>query len=587
MQIHLRPDGQADNQPGGQQGNQPGSQADITVDYSGEGPLSRAIWLSGKLPPQPLCGGIGRCGKCRVRFVSPAPAPLDEETDLLGDEAIAEGWRLACRCQIPDSGDIVLALPRERLAGRQTQTGQTARTSQAAQPVQARRQPGCQPAHQPEHQSGHQPEHQPEQACQAGDSASADFCVWGVDLGTTSLAWRAVRVRDKAVLCEGQALNPQAGAGADVISRVAMATRLQGCALLADLVTDFLRGRLAEVSCTAQGMVIAANTAMSSILLRRDVTGLARAPYRSALQGHETCVLPGLPPVYIPPQPAPFVGGDITAGLIALLQAGTPQPFLLADLGTNGEIALVCDTGLLLTSVPLGPALEGIGLECGALASEDVVTKVTAGPMGPACRTAAGALVTEGMPCQGISATGYLSLLDLLRRMQLMDEEGHLGPVSSAPLMPLAQRLAARIDSSAQVQRFLLPGRLWMSSRDVEEILKVKAAFSVAVASLLERAGLAAEELQTIALAGALGRHVDADMLEHLGFVPAGCGRKVRAVGNTSLEGACLLAEKPELREELAALCAGATVLAPAEEEDFYERYVRAMRFAPWEQAWK
>ena len=147
--------------------------------------------------------------------------------------------------------------------------------------------------------------------------------------------------------------------------------------------------------------------------------------------------------------------------------------------------------------------------------------------------------------------------------------------------------LAARIEKRAGIARFVAGPGLWISARDIEEILKVKAAFSVAVASLLERAGLAAEELQTIALAGALGRHVDADMLEHLGFVPAGCGRKVRAVGNTSLEGACLLAEKPELREELAALCAGATVLAPAEEEDFYERYVRAMRFAPWEQAWK
>ena len=38
-------------------------QSETTVEYDGKGPLSRAIWLSGKLEPIPLCAGIGRCGK--------------------------------------------------------------------------------------------------------------------------------------------------------------------------------------------------------------------------------------------------------------------------------------------------------------------------------------------------------------------------------------------------------------------------------------------------------------------------------------------------------------------------------------------
>ena len=44
-------------------------------------------------------------------------------------------------------------------------------------------------------------------------------------------------------------------------------------------------------------------------------------------------------------------------------------PLLLADMGTNGEFVLL-RAGLppLLASVPLGPALEGIGLRCGGIA---------------------------------------------------------------------------------------------------------------------------------------------------------------------------------------------------------------------------
>jgi Na+-transporting NADH:ubiquinone oxidoreductase subunit NqrF len=65
--------------------------------------LSRAIWLSGRVSPVPLCAGLGRCGHCRVRFVSNAPPPLPAEEDILSQNDIASGWRLACRRQAPDS----------------------------------------------------------------------------------------------------------------------------------------------------------------------------------------------------------------------------------------------------------------------------------------------------------------------------------------------------------------------------------------------------------------------------------------------------------------------------------------------------
>lgn len=517
-----------------------GGQSPITVEYDGKGPLSRAIWLSGKLDPVPLCAGIGRCGKCRVRFVSNPPEALEEEVERLGAGAVAAGWRLSCRCQIPDSEEVELEVP--------LQTGGPARAL-ASEDV-------------------------------SGKAATSETCVWGFDLGTTSIAWRAQDARSGRILCEGQALNPQAGAGADVISRVNMAQDPAGEELLSRLVRTFLRQRMESLPARPASVVVAANTAMSAILLQADVSGLAHAPYRTSLKGNELCDIPDLGRVYLPPLPAPFVGGDITAGLAFLAHAGTEKPYLLADLGTNGEIALVCDKGLYLTSVPLGPALEGIGLECGSLAGKDVVTNVTAGPLGLIAKTADNVPATGS--CRGISATGYLSLIDLLRRMGVMDEEGHVQRTLPDKAMPLARRLAGLVDWQGPVPRLFLQPGLWMSLADVEEILKVKAAFSVAVASLLAQAGLQPGHLRAVCLAGALGRHVEAGILENLGFVPLGCGRIVRAVGNSSLEGACLLASEPALREELAAMCAGAMVLAPAEEKDFHTRYVGAMNFAPW-----
>ncbi len=43
-----------------------------------------------------LCGGVGKCGKCEVRFVSHAPLPTQTDRSFLPPEKLREGYRLAC-----------------------------------------------------------------------------------------------------------------------------------------------------------------------------------------------------------------------------------------------------------------------------------------------------------------------------------------------------------------------------------------------------------------------------------------------------------------------------------------------------------
>ncbi len=46
------------------------------------------------------CGGRGRCGKCLVRAEGPGPdrvsPPENRERELLSEESLHAGWRLAC-----------------------------------------------------------------------------------------------------------------------------------------------------------------------------------------------------------------------------------------------------------------------------------------------------------------------------------------------------------------------------------------------------------------------------------------------------------------------------------------------------------
>ena len=43
------------------------------------------------------CGGRGRCGRCRVRFLSGAPDASEADRAVLAEELLRDGWRLACR----------------------------------------------------------------------------------------------------------------------------------------------------------------------------------------------------------------------------------------------------------------------------------------------------------------------------------------------------------------------------------------------------------------------------------------------------------------------------------------------------------
>ncbi|MDD4701262.1 MAG: ASKHA domain-containing protein [Desulfovibrio sp.] len=561
--------------------------------------LSRGIWLSGLVPPLPLCGGLGRCGRCRVRFVADAPAPLPAEVDFFSTTELYDGWRLACRRQVPDAATLELELPAENLA----LPYDLEKTSTADFMVDTR---------------------------QATDNntLSASFAAEGaslalaVDLGTTSVYWRALSVPKAGdgtagtavIVAQGSFLNPQAGAGADVMSRLAVARQPQGRRVLSQLVRRSLRRVVDSLeqagSARVAGLCVAANTAMTDILLDRPVDGLCAAPYRRAHHGHENVDVVGLPPVYIPPLPAPFVGGDVSAGLAALLAADVPRPFVLADLGTNGELALVDTAGrLLLCSVPLGPALEGVGPQCGQLAGPGVITDFSLAPTGltahffaqdqkdgrtehggqcpcPSCQTVFAQSLRDGRcdptseahRARGISASGYVSLLAVLLRTGLMREDGGFEP---APGMPLARRLAAGLEAGkgSGGTRLHLPHGMWLCAADVEELLKVKAAFALALESLLAAAGLAPAQVEALCLAGALGEHVRAHDLQTLGFLPSALAPRLRAVGNASLQGAALLAINVHMRENLAGLCATSRVLPLVEEENFHQTYLRHMRF--------
>ena len=529
--------------------------------------LSRAIYLSGFFAPRPLCSALGNCGLCRVRFISKAPDHSLEDEHILGQEAVAQGWRLGCRHKAGPGDHVFIPEP---------QAGQSAAQPQAM--------PGAAPG--------------------ADPGVTPKALLLAVDLGTTSLAWSALAVEDGAgdagrIVRQGRILNPQIGAGSDVLSRLSAAMAPGGGKRLKDITLEALQRIIAELPAPVSRVCLAGNTAMTALARGASVLGLASAPYALEFHGNSEESLPGLPPVYFPPQVSTYIGADISAGMAFILAQKPAFPFLLADMGTNGEFVLALSAKKsLAVSIPLGPALEGIGLSCGALAGVGggarVITEFELTPKGLQPRIAeeteavggAGAAPVEPgdgvAQYPGISGTGYLSLVHILYKLNIIGEDGRFNAEAAAQagLTPLARGLAKQLRARNGQTELALPGKLSLTGTDLEELLKVKAAFSLAVDSLLKAAELKAASLRNCYLAGALGKHVRAADLLGLGFLPGALKpEKIKAVGNAALYGAQLLLRSAGHREAATQWAAGVKTLNLTADKTFMRLYLNHMRF--------
>ncbi len=386
-----------------------------------------------------------------------------------------------------------------------------------------------------------------------------------VDIGTTRIKW-AVQTQD-GNSPEFAMVNPQMGVGSEIMSRLRYAmTSAEAREHLRQSIVTVLKDLVRQSG--ASTLAVSGNSTMIAVLLDVPLKGFAVAPYTLPWGGGETVSLDAsLPPAYIPPLLAPFIGADISAGLAYISSLEPTYPFLLADLGTNGEFVLALDPQhFYACSVPMGPAIEGVGLCCGVVAGENVLSRATLGPKG---------LQWAGGSLAGISGTGYVSLLAVLRRVGVVDEAGHF----QSATMPLARKISEHIREHSLGRVLWLDADVFLAERDIEEFLKAKAGVNVALRTLVRRAGITETELAQVYLAGALGEHADPGDLITLGFLPEVWREKIEVVGNTSLAGTLLALQYEEVRSWLASLPRCVRLEALVEQKNFGSMFVEAMRF--------
>lgn len=448
--------------------------------------LAQNLFIQGFLKGVPLCAGIGTCGRCAVLFHDNPPKPSSKDQKYFSLQELNQGLRLGCS-HYPGPGQSYEISEPEAPAGF------------------------------------------------FWASQDNPVCL-GIDIGTTSIKWGFKH--SSGLESPGEIINPQMGAGPEIISRMSFARENpQNFDLLRNILEQELESILDLGRVKDDSICVAGNPAMIHFLLGRDISGLSVSPYSLDYTGGTSESLRSRAArVFIPCLWSPFVGADISSGLGWILDKIRPSyPFLLADFGTNGELVLaISPHKYIVTSVALGPALEGIGLKFGSPYMEGVASSFVFSDQGLDSK--------DSWRGDRVSGSGYISLLAHLVRLKIVSASGHFthGP------SPISRRISSRIKDG----RLSLGKNFYLDGRDVEEILKVKAAFTLGLSFLCAQGEILPDKLQAIYIAGALGQHSNLSDLETLGFFPRGSSLKSHVVGNTSLKGAILLACDKGKREE-------------------------------------
>ena len=209
---------------------------------------------------------------------------------------------------------------------------------------------------------------------------------------------------------------------------------------------------------------MAGNATMTHLVLGIDPEPLGVAPFIMATRlypevlaadlGLGGIVHPRARAVVFPALGA-YVGGDITAGLLASGMDRDKRVRLFIDIGTNCEIVLGNRDWLLATAAPAGPAFEGAAIRCGMRAADGAIEVVTLTPDELTLK-----VIGDAEP-QGLCGSGLVDAVTDLVKVGLLDSSGRF--IAEEAAAGLAPGLAGRLTTIGKERVFVLH---WRAARE-------------------------------------------------------------------------------------------------------------------------
>lgn len=506
------------------------------------------------------CSGSGTCGKCRMKLISGA-VDMSHSPRLSKDD-YRDNWRLACQSRV--IGDAVFFVPASAAAFQSD-----IRTADLGSAEELERY----------HKSVNElfDTHLVRGCGEKGIGAA-------VDIGTTTVTAAMLDLNTGAVISKGSLGNGQIRYGADVINRMIQQSRPGGVeklkkAILDETLVPIFNKMLADSGKTPDDIsriVIAGNTTMEHLFVGADAESIRLEPFvPEFLELHgKTASDVGLPakpgaPVIFAPNVGSYVGGDITAGVLASRLWNTGELTLFIDLGTNGELVLGNEEYMLCCACSAGPAFEGGDISCGMRATTGAVDDVS---IDPVTLEPTLSVIGGGKP-RGVCGSGLIAIISELFRAGAISAKGRFikenKRIRYDEYGGASYVLAFRDESAAGHD-------IELDESDLDNFIRAKAAIFSAVRTMLGTLDMTPDDIERIILAGGIGSGIDIKKAISIGMLPNLPEEKYSYIGNSSLTGACAMLLSDDAKDKVFELGRGMTYIELSTEAGYMDEFVAA-----------
>lgn len=425
---------------------------------------------------------------------------------------------------------------------------------------------------------------------ESGDTSKTLYGI-AIDIGTTTIACYLINMINGETVDITSKVNNQRKYGADVISRINYTTEnAEGIEVLKNSVIVQINEMVKVLSVknsiskeSIYNITIAGNTVMLQMLLGISCINISMAPYIAAFTENMdfsaeelginisgvVSILPGI---------SGYVGSDITAGILASGMMESEKYSILLDLGTNGEIALGNNKGIIACSVTAGPAFEGANIKYGIGGVKGAISKIKFSPLlygEKIYKTIGGGLPT------GICGSGVLDAVSELLKYGVIDETGRMLASDEIENGALGSRVVV-IDNMKQ---FLIEksdkdnNPIYFTQKDVREVQLAKAAISAGIKILISQTGISYNKIEKINVAGGFGNFMDINNTINIGLLPKELEGKVYSIGNSAGSGAKMYLLSQEQREKALKIKKATTYIELSTRADFQDHFMDSIMF--------
>jgi len=518
------------------------------------------------------CGGVGVCGKCKVRVDTRDMGGVESPVNrFLPETERALGYVLACEAKV--LGDItVFRENQEDNASLQIlSSGKEIKLN--LNPYIAKRYDDV---------SGTTSVYGGEDLLsrEDGNTVSANYGL-SLDIGTTTLVLTLINLNGGEELGSASALNPQAVYAQDVLSRIKFASEEDGLRFMRNVLTEEINRMIGELASRSgidteniYEIVYSGNTCMLHLATGVSPESLGRYPYTPAIRGAQSVDSAALGInmskrgiVYLPPIISPYVGADITSGLLAVSLFERRGVTLFVDIGTNGEMALGVNGKVFAASTAAGPAFEGMNISYGMRAGAGAIERV---------EISDGKITTKvicgGAPV-GICGSGLVDAAGELVVNGIIGKNGRFSPPENTAF-PLNF-----IKTENGKTAFRLVGDVSLSQNDIRQIQLAKGAIRAGIEFLLKEHRIKPEDVDSVLIAGSFGYHLRAESLINIGLLQKEFRGKIEFVGNTSGTGGKAFLLDCRHRKEMEEKVKTVSSLELANMPDFDRLFVKCLNF--------